>query len=116
MRIRWMIAAALPLVAGVVGEARQAPAAAAGSADFFETKIRPVLAANCYDCHTDQRMGGLGLDSRDAVLKGGRSGPDVVRGDPHKSLVIAPLPAIGALKVPEHAATKTEDVSAPVDW
>ncbi|PYR43792.1 MAG: hypothetical protein DMF93_02165, partial [Acidobacteria bacterium] len=66
MRIRWMVAAALPLVVGVAGEARQA-AAPPASGDFFEARIRPLLAANCYDCHTDQRMGGLRLDSREAL-------------------------------------------------
>lgn len=38
--------------------------------DFFESKIRPLLAANCYACHTQSRMGGLRLDSGEAVLKG----------------------------------------------
>jgi mono/diheme cytochrome c family protein len=116
MRIGWMVAAALPLVAGVVGEARQAPAAGAASADFFETKIRPVLAANCYDCHTDQRMGGLRLDSRDALLKGGRSGPAIVPGEPDKSLLITAVRRTGALKMPKGGVLKPEEVSALVEW
>src|SRR5262245_17687445 len=55
---------------------------------FFESKIRPVLANNCYTCHTGAQSGGLRLDSRDAILKGGKSGPAVVPGDPQKSLLI----------------------------
>src|SRR5262249_7860741 len=43
----------------------QTPAA---SPDFFENKIRPVLANNCYSCHTGSQLGGLRLDSRDAML------------------------------------------------
>ena len=58
------------------------------SAEYFEAKVRPVLAANCYDCHTDQAFGGLRLDSREGLLKGGASGPAIVPGDPDKSLMI----------------------------
>ena len=47
---------------------------AAESDDFFETKVRPVLAKNCYGCHTDSQMGGLRLDSAEGVKKGGKSG------------------------------------------
>ena len=50
-------------------------AACADTGEFFESKVRPVLAANCYSCHTDSRMGGLRLDSSDALQKGGKSGP-----------------------------------------
>src|SRR6185503_7110552 len=86
IRFPWMLLAALPLALQVGSEASQAtqstpaPAAgaAAGSAEFFEARVRPILAANCYDCHADERMGGLRLDSRDALLKGGRSGPALV--------------------------------------
>src|SRR5262249_4652826 len=118
MRSRWIAAAALPLVLGVAGEARQgnAPAPAAQAGDFFESKIRPVLAANCYDCHTDQRMGGLRLDSRDALLKGGRSGPAIVPGDPEKSLLIAAVLQTGALKMPKGGVLKADEVSALVEW
>src|SRR3954471_9655661 len=58
---------------------------------FFETKIRPVLVNNCYKCHSDQAekvRGGLLLDSRDGLLKGGNTGPAIVPGDPEKSLLI----------------------------
>src|SRR5262245_44931041 len=58
---------------------------------FFETKIRPVLVNNCYKCHSEQAekvRGGLLLDSREGLLKGGTTGPAVVPGDPEKSLLI----------------------------
>src|SRR5437899_10724276 len=44
---------------------------------YFEQNIRPLLAANCYGCHSskfDKPMGGLLLDSRAGMLKGGKSG------------------------------------------
>ena len=46
----------------------------AGSPDFFETKVRPVLANNCFSCHTNTAMGGLRLDSPEALHKGGKRG------------------------------------------
>src|SRR5439155_16276989 len=115
MRIGWMFVAALPLVVGVAGEARQASAPPASS-DFFEARVRPLLAANCYDCHTNERMGGLRVDSREALLKGGRSGPAIVPGDPDKSLLIAAVRQTGALKMPKGGALEADEVSALVEW
>ncbi|MEW6303537.1 MAG: PSD1 and planctomycete cytochrome C domain-containing protein [Verrucomicrobiota bacterium] len=59
--------------------------------DFFEKKIRPVLADKCYKCHSaeaDKVKAALFVDSRDGLLKGGDNGPSVVPGDPDKSLLI----------------------------
>ena len=58
--------------------------------DFFEKQVRPVLAARCYECHSTQKKikGGLALDTREATLKGGETGPAVVAGEPEKSLMI----------------------------
>jgi hypothetical protein len=58
---------------------------------FFESKIRPVLADQCYKCHSQQSekvKAGLLLDTREGVLKGGESGPALLPGDPEKSLLI----------------------------
>ncbi len=60
-------------------------------AEFFETKIRPVLSENCYRCHSaDQgkNKGGLTLDSREGMTTGGETGPAVVPGNPEKSVLI----------------------------
>src|ERR1043165_5561600 len=58
---------------------------------FFENKIRPVLANNCYKCHSQQAekvKGGLLLDTKEGLLKGGENGPVIVPGDPEKSVLI----------------------------
>jgi len=60
-------------------------------AEFFETKIRPLLADNCYSCHSQEAKkikGGLLLDTREGLLKGGDTGPGIVPGDADKSLLI----------------------------
>ena len=59
--------------------------------DFFERKIRPILADNCYKCHaqdSEKVKGGLLLDTRAGLLKGGDTGPGLVPGDVEKSLLI----------------------------
>jgi mono/diheme cytochrome c family protein len=56
--------------------------------EFFEARIRPVLADKCYACHTASKLGDLRLDSRDAMLQGGKSGPALVPGKPDESRLI----------------------------
>lgn len=59
--------------------------------ELFEKRIRPILVANCYECHSAEgkkREGGLLLDSRAGVLKGGDSGPAIVPGNAEESLLI----------------------------
>ena len=59
--------------------------------EFFEKNIRPVLVNSCYRCHSAQSAklkGGLLVDSRDGLLKGGDTGPAIVPGDVGKSLLI----------------------------
>ncbi len=62
--------------------------------EFFEAKIRPVLVKHCYECHSTKLAaprGGLRLDDREAVLKGGDSGPAIVAGDLKKSSLLEAL-------------------------
>ena len=65
--------------------------------DFFENKIRPVLVQHCYKCHSaaaqaaGKLKGGLLLDDREAVRRGGESGPAVVPRDEKKSLLLSAL-------------------------
>src|SRR5690606_25225853 len=61
----------------------------AASEEFFELKVRPVLAGSCVKCHGEAKSsGGLRLDSREAILAGGDSGPVVEPGDPEASTLI----------------------------
>ncbi|HAW31415.1 MAG TPA: hypothetical protein DCY03_25470 [Planctomycetaceae bacterium] len=64
---------------------------------FFESKIRPVLVNECYECHSldakknNKLEGELLLDSGPAMLKGGDTGATIVPGDPQKSLLMAAI-------------------------
>ncbi len=89
----------------------------AASPDYFELKIRPLLATNCYSCHTDSALGGLRLDSRDAMLKGGNRGPALVPGDPEKSILIQAVRQTDAkLKMPMGTKLKDSQVEDLVAW
>ena len=59
--------------------------------EFFESRIRPVLATKCYGCHNSKMKepkGYLTLDSREGVMKGGTLGPALVPGKPADSKLI----------------------------
>ena len=67
------------------------PAQDRAGIEHFERKIRPVLVDRCYRCHSsgaERVKGGLLLDTREGLLKGGSRGVAVVPGDPDRSLLI----------------------------
>ncbi|MBX5493926.1 MAG: DUF1549 domain-containing protein [Bryobacteraceae bacterium] len=79
--------------------------------------MRPVLATACYACHTDSALGGLRLDSAEAMLKGGKRGPAVVPGDPDKSLLIQSIRhTAGDLKMPMGGKLKPAEIEDLVAW
>jgi hypothetical protein len=59
--------------------------------EFYEKRVRPVLIEHCYECHSAEAKklkGGLRLDHREELLRGGESGAAVVAGKPDESLLI----------------------------
>ncbi len=88
----------------------------AAANDFFENKIRPIFAEKCYACHTDAQSGGLRVDSRDAILKGGETGAAIVVGDPDKSLLIQAVKQVGVLKMPKGGHLKPHEIEDLVAW
>ncbi len=93
-----------------------ARAAAPPNTDAFETRIRPVLAKACYSCHTDAAMGGLQLDSREHLLKGGKSGAAIVPGDPDASKLIQAIRYNGARKMPPTGKLKDDEIASLEAW
>src|SRR3954468_15798036 len=81
VRVAFLFAVAVPLAAQT-----------SEGLTYFEQNIRPLLAANCYGCHSakvEKPMGGLLLDSRAGMLKGGKSGvPAIVPGKPEESILL----------------------------
>ncbi len=103
------------VTAGLFATAAGLDAAEAGDLTFFENRIRPVLSANCFECHSEKSerlRGGLRLDTKADLLKGGIDGAVVVPGEPEASLLIKairhehpqiqmPPPKSGREKLPE---------------
>jgi hypothetical protein len=85
----------LLLCAAMFGEVHaQEPAATPDQIMFFETKIRPVLVEQCYECHAAGAkivQGGLRVDHREGLLRGGDTGAAIVPGDAEKSSLLAAL-------------------------
>jgi hypothetical protein len=83
----WAGDGAIPLVAS----AQFVTALTPEHTEFFERKVRPVLVEHCYECHSagaKKIKGGLVLDSRAGVQKGGDTGAAITPGDPEASLLI----------------------------
>ena len=85
--------------------------------DFFERNVRPVLVANCLKCHgAVKASGGLRLDSREAILKGGESGPAIIVGNPSQSLLIRAIGHDESLKMPPDKLLPTATQAAFAAW
>ncbi len=88
--------------------------------ELFERRVRPALIDNCYECHSagsKKLKGELLVDSRDALMKGGSSGPSLVPGEPDKSLlVLAVRWATEDLKMPPKKPMPVDDVRAVEEW
>jgi mono/diheme cytochrome c family protein len=99
-----------------------APAAALKTAflspdqDFFENKVRPIFANNCYECHDDTAKGGLRVDSKAAFEKGGGRGVAVVPGDPDKSLLILAVRQTSTLKMPKGGHLQPDEIATLEQW
>jgi hypothetical protein len=86
-------------------------------AEFFETRIRPILANNCFACHTSSKLGGLEVNSRENLLHGGKSGPAIVPGKPEESLLIRAVRQQDAkLKMPMGGRLKDEEIADLTAW
>ncbi len=85
--------------------------------EFFETRVRPVIFDRCLDCHgREKSKGGLRLDSREAMLKGGESGPVVLPGKPDSSRLIAAIRYDGDVQMPPKGKLKEEEIAALSEW
>ena len=84
--------------------------------EFFLARVQPVLEAKCLGCHASEPQGGLRMDSREALLKGGNSGPALVSGNPEESLLVQAVHYKHDLKMPPTGALPQEEIDALVRW
>ena len=93
------------LLGAAVGASEQLPPE---QEQFFETKVRPLLVANCQECHGAKKQeSGLRLDSREALIEGGGSGArTVVPGDPDRSQLVKAINHVGDYHMPPKKSGK----------
>lgn len=84
--------------------------------EFFETKVRPLLAKNCYMCHTEARAGGLQMDSEDGMMRGSKDGPVLVPGKPDESKLIQAIRYKDRIKMPPSGKLSDEDIGTLEAW
>ena len=84
--------------------------------EFFVARVQPVLQNKCLGCHASEPQGGLRMDSRDALLKGGNSGPALVPGDADASLLVQAVRQSHDLKMPPDGKLPEQEVDALARW
>lgn len=83
---------------------------------FFEEKVRPVLAQNCFKCHgEDKQKGDLRLDVHEAFLAGGESGPAIVPGKPKESLLLDAV-NYASLEMPPDGKLSESEIEILTTW
>ena len=102
--------------------AQASPQASQGdAAQFYTTKVQPILQANCYRCHGGiNHRGGLSLDTRAGMMKGGHDGTVVVPGHPEQSLLIKLIrhegPADDPMPMPPKSKLSDADIATVTQW
>ena len=117
-RLSGALSVVLPLAGFLVSPRLEAEPLSAEQIEFFESKVRPLLAKNCYQCHSAKAkplFAGLRLDSRAGVLKGGNAGPVIIAGDPEHSRLIQAVQG-ETLQMPPTGKLKDNDIAALVKW
>ena len=87
--------------------------------EFFEKRVRPILANRCYPCHgpdAGQGQAGLRLDSLAGMLRGGRSGPAMAPGDPRKSLFILAINHDTFVQMPPKTKLPQAEIQTLSEW
>jgi hypothetical protein len=107
------------LILGLAGFSQVGPGKKVSEADakFFESRVRPLLFDRCFSCHADSKqMGGLRLDSPQAVAKGGGRGPALVPGDVEKSRLLHVIQYDGDLKMPPAGKLSADEIGVLTEW
>ena len=84
---------------------------------FFESRIRPVLVEDCVRCHGPKKQSaGLRLDSREAMLAGGDTGPVLSLDNPAQSLLVQAVRHQNGLSMPPDQTLAEQKILALEQW
>jgi Protein of unknown function (DUF1553)/Protein of unknown function (DUF1549)/Planctomycete cytochrome C len=100
------------------GDREQSPRSATPEqVRFFESQVQPILKARCLKCHGEgpKIRGGLRLDSRDAMLKGGELGPAISPKEPDQSLLLQAI-RFEELEMPPSGRLPANEVAILTRW
>ncbi len=101
------------------GAERSAAPADRPGFELFEKKVRPLLVEHCFECHgpdSGEGENGLRLDSLAGIMRGGKSGPAIVAGDPARSLLILAVKHDGAAAMPPKRKLAQTEIDALTAW
>ncbi|HEX7157982.1 MAG TPA: c-type cytochrome domain-containing protein [Edaphobacter sp.] len=124
---RVLVVGAIGALAGVLAGTLGSTAVRASGDDeaakpeFYTQKVRPIFEANCYRCHGGMNhRGGLTIDTRAGMLKGGHDGAVLVPGDPEKSLLVKLIrhegPANDPMPMPPRGKLSDADIATVERW
>ena len=119
MRMSLRMLTCFGLVLTSVGMAGDKPVFDDASIEFFEKEVRPILAARCLECHASGEKpfkGGLRMDSRDAILKGGDTGPAVTLDKPAGSLLISAINYGDVYQMPPKSKLADHEIAVLTKW
>src|SRR5438034_8138650 len=86
-------------------------------AEFFESRIRPILAENCFVCHGPKKQSAeLRFDSRSAMIQGNDDGAVIVPGEPAKSRLIRAIQHTGKIKMPPKEKLPAQAIADLSAW
>ncbi len=98
-------------------EEKRVPPKNAEARLHFERHVRPLVVAHCFSCHGENvQEGGLRLNSREALFKGGRHGSVVSLQKPKESLLLQAVHQSGNLKMPPSGKLRPDEISALEVW
>ncbi|MCH7726264.1 MAG: DUF1549 domain-containing protein, partial [Planctomycetes bacterium] len=110
----FLTATCVALAGTAFGQAQDEQAKKANAA-FFQDKVFPILKAHCFKCHVHEKKGGLQMLSREALLKGGETGPALVPGKPEDSLLISSI-NYGEYEMPPSGKLPQDKIDILTRW
>ena len=102
-------------------EVQSAAPADPATPQFYTSRVQPILQRNCYRCHSGfNHRGGLQLDTREHIMRGGKAGAVIVRGHPEQSLLVQLIrhegPARHPTPMPPKSKLSDADIATITQW
>ena len=118
--MKWFLILIGRVVCSSLGRSQEPTTFTSEQNQFFEKKIRPLLVQHCYKCHSETAKrirGGLRVDGREFLIKGGDSGPAVVPGKVEKSILIKAVHYSDVnLQMPPKGKLSKKDIALLEEW